>query len=359
MLLRNIIVALLTASLLLACASAPKTNSELSATQQRLNTLENDSNVQRYAGKELDDAAVAVNRAVETWQDTGASGRYRHHLYVAKRHLDIAEEQTGVKAIQARADSLAQQREQLRLQARAVRAELAEARAQAEAARAGQLAAQSAAEAQTARQERFSAERQRELAEAERLAAQQQRLEAERERSLAEQRRAEAEQQRAQAQAEAAQANSAAAQAQQELAELRRQLADMQAEETERGLQLTLQDVLFDFNAADLKTGAERQMAKLAEFLTAYPNRQVSIEGFTDSVGSESYNQSLSEQRANSVRDALVANGVASRRVVTHGFGEDYPLASNNNDTGRAQNRRVEIIISYDDQPVPARTDDA
>lgn len=346
--LRNIIVALLTAALLAACATTPETNPELTAVQQRLQTFENDSNTQRYAAAQLDEAEVAVARAADTWRESGSSSLFRHHLYVARRHLDIAEQQSNVKTIQARADNLASEREKLRLEARAVRAELAEARAQSEAARAAQLAAQSAAEAEAARQQSLSAAQQRELAEQERLEAQRERLEAERQRTLAEQQRAEAE-------ARASLAASEAAQAQRELAELRRQVADLQAQETERGLQLTLQDVLFDFNAADLKTGAERQMAKLADFLTAYPKRQVSIEGFTDSVGSESYNQSLSEQRAASVRDALIANGVSEDRIVTRGYGESYPLASNNTDTGRAQNRRVEIIISYDDQPVPER----
>ncbi len=348
--LRNTIIALFTTALLLGCATTPReTNSELVAAQQRLLALENDTTTQRYAGTQLDIAANAVGQATSTWRESGVSSQFRHHLYVAQRQLDIAEAQTSVKALQASSTELAEQREQLQLQARAVRAELAEARSAAQAASAAQQAALSAAEAAEARQERLAAEQRRELAEQQQLAAERQRIEAEQQRLAAEQQRAQAE-----ARAEAAAAE--AQQAQRELAELRRQVEELQAKETERGLQLTLQDVLFDFNAADLKSGAERQMAKLADFLSAYPNRQVSIEGFTDSVGSDTYNQNLSEQRAGSVRDALITNGVAADRIMTRGYGEEFPLASNNTETGRAQNRRVEIIISYDDQPVPERS---
>lgn len=136
---------------------------------------------------------------------------------------------------------------------------------------------------------------------------------------------------------------------------LRQQMAAMQAEQTERGMVLTLGDVLFDVGKADLKPAAERTISRLADFMARYPARRVLIEGHTDSTGDADFNQSLSENRANSVRDALVANNVARSRIDTEGFGEAYPKASNDNASGRQQNRRVEIVISDDQGSVQTR----
>lgn len=145
---------------------------------------------------------------------------------------------------------------------------------------------------------------------------------------------------------ESAQARSLAASMAGRAQELERQVSDLQTQETERGLVLTLGSVLFETNKATLQTGARRTVEKVAEFLNQYPERKILIEGFTDSRGSDDYNQQLSEERAQAVRGLLVDSGVEPRRIDVHGYGEDYPVASNDNAAGRQQNRRVEIVIS-------------
>lgn len=145
---------------------------------------------------------------------------------------------------------------------------------------------------------------------------------------------------------ESARARSLAASMAGRAEELEQQVSDLQTEDTERGLVLTLGSVLFETNKATLHTGSRRTVQKVAEFLNQYPERKILIEGFTDSRGSDDYNQQLSEDRAQAVRELLVTNGVDSQRVQVEGYGEEYPVASNDNSAGRQQNRRVEIVIS-------------
>lgn len=133
--------------------------------------------------------------------------------------------------------------------------------------------------------------------------------------------------------------------AQQETAELQRQIAELNAKATERGLVVTLGDVLFDTGKAELKSGAATNLAKLAAFLNQYPDRSVLIEGHTDSVGSEDYNLGLSQRRADAVKSWLMSQGVGSDRLVTSGKGESSPVAGNDSASGRQLNRRVEVII--------------
>jgi outer membrane protein OmpA-like peptidoglycan-associated protein len=109
---------------------------------------------------------------------------------------------------------------------------------------------------------------------------------------------------------------------------------------------LTLGDVLFTSGQADLKAGASSHLDKLVTFLDKYPDRTVLIEGYTDSVGSEDYNQGLSQRRADSVKSYLVAQGVDSTRLAASGKGESDPVAGNETAAGREQNRRVEVIIN-------------
>jgi outer membrane protein OmpA-like peptidoglycan-associated protein len=140
-----------------------------------------------------------------------------------------------------------------------------------------------------------------------------------------------------------------AAAAQQRAQELERALTDLQAKKTDRGLVITLGDVLFATGRADLKSGARRSLEKLSAFLHEYPQRSVQIEGFTDSVGTDDYNQGLSERRAGAVRDALTSMGISGDRIQTRGLGKSSPVADNESATGRQQNRRVEVIISEAD----------
>ncbi len=136
---------------------------------------------------------------------------------------------------------------------------------------------------------------------------------------------------------------------------LRQQMEAMQAQQTERGMVLTLGDVLFDVGKADLKPAAERTISRLAQFMLEYPARRVLIEGYTDSTGDDAFNQMLSLQRANSVRDALVVQGVTGNRIDTRGYGESYPVANNDSAAGRQQNRRVEIVISDESGNIDSR----
>jgi len=134
--------------------------------------------------------------------------------------------------------------------------------------------------------------------------------------------------------------------AEQQAAELQRQIDALQAKVTDRGLVLTLGDVLFETGKADLNAGAAGSLNKLVTFLNKYPDRMVAIEGHTDSVGSDEYNQQLSQRRAESVRSYLVRQGIGSERLTTLGKGESDPIAGNDSATGRQQNRRVEVVIS-------------
>lgn len=152
------------------------------------------------------------------------------------------------------------------------------------------------------------------------------------------------------AQAAASVAQASAARSAELAANLQRQIEDLRAVPTDRGLVLTLGDVLFMSGAADLKAGAAANLGKLVAFLQEYPVRNAAIEGHTDSVGSEDYNQGLSQQRADSVKAYLVGQGIGSARLSASGKGESAPAASNESAAGRQQNRRVEIII--DNPPV-------
>src|SRR5579863_1088163 len=137
-----------------------------------------------------------------------------------------------------------------------------------------------------------------------------------------------------------------AANSEQEAAELQRQIDVLQARPTDRGLVLTLGDVLFETGRSGLKMGATGNLNKLVAFLNRYPDRTALIEGYTDSVGSEDYNQGLSERRADSVKSYLVGEGIGATRLSATGKGERDAVASNDSAGGRQQNRRVEVIIS-------------
>jgi outer membrane protein OmpA-like peptidoglycan-associated protein len=202
-------------------------------------------------------------------------------------------------------------------------------------------ARQAEIEAAAAREERRRAEieaREREAAAA---------REAQR---AAEAARREAEARAAQLEAEklqAAKQKTAAAELEAELKRLENDLADMRAKQTERGWIMTLNnELLFDSGGATLKAGAERSLDNLAEFLRKHPEREIAIEGFTDSVGSKQANEALSERRAYEVKAGLVRRGIESRRIEARGYGPSFPVASNATESGRQLNRRVEIVIN-------------
>lgn len=134
--------------------------------------------------------------------------------------------------------------------------------------------------------------------------------------------------------------------AKQKALELQREIDAMHAQSTDRGVVLTLGDVLFETGKADLKPSAVNDLAQLVSFLNKYPERTVTIEGHTDNVGSQDFNLGLSQRRAESVRSFLMRQGIDGSRIETKGMGESAPVASNDTAGGRQQNRRVEVIIS-------------
>jgi len=146
--------------------------------------------------------------------------------------------------------------------------------------------------------------------------------------------------------AELAVANAGAQQDKARAAELEMQLKALGSKQTDRGDVITLGDVLFDSNRAELRAGGVRDMGKLVEFMKNHPKRTAMIEGFTDSQGTESGNFDLSTRRAETLRMALIDQGVTADRLRTRGYGEAYPIASNTSAAGRQMNRRVEIILS-------------
>lgn len=192
----------------------------------------------------------------------------------------------------------------------------------------------------------------RELAQARRHEAEIARAGEERNRVLAESR---TEEKYRAAEAEAALARARAAQEQQsaanrelaaEVQRLQAQVRELEARQTQRGWVITLgSDLLFDSGRATLKPGGRRALANVARIMRNEPERNIAIEGFTDDRGSAETNRRLSERRAQAVRAALIAAGVAPGRIVARGLGESYPVASNASPAGRQLNRRVEIVI--------------
>ena len=225
------------------------------------------------------------------------------------------------------------------------------------------LAAQNKAEqermrAQQADADRRAAEQARLSADQARASAEQAKLDAEKMRTEAEADRAAALAAKNQAEADANAARASASKAEQDKTALRAQLlaqlnSIMQTKDTARGLIMSMSDVLFDTGKATLKPGARENLAKVSGILLAYPSLRVQIEGNTDNVGGDEYNQNLSEKRAFSVRDYLVAQNVNGNSLTAIGYGKTRPVASNDTPAGRQQNRRVELVMSGDVIGVP------
>ena len=163
---------------------------------------------------------------------------------------------------------------------------------------------------------------------------------------------------RKQAEQDAQQAGQQAQLASQQAEQMREKLKEqlnkvLQTKETARGLIVNMSDVLFDFNKFALKPEAREKLAKVSGILLAYPNLKLQVEGHTDNVGSDEYNQRLSEQRADGVRDYLVLQSVPNGNISAQGYGKTQPIADNSTNSGRAQNRRVELVVSGDAIGVP------
>ena len=274
------------AAILTACASAPANNRSLDEARAFYQQAASDATVARSAPLELRRSQEALQQAESTLKSGGDPTAVDHYAYLARQRAAVAMQAGEIaKAEEAVAQSRAQ-RDSILIRAR-------ERDAQAK-----------GAEAQRAQQE---AEAARKLAE-QRLVA-----------------------------ATAANASND---------KLKAQLAELQAKQTERGMVLTLGDVLFDSGRAELKSGAMRTIDQLATFLKDNPERTVSVEGYTDSVGGDNFNLGLSQRRADAVSTALTSRGLDLARIAARGYGESRPVASNDTAEGRQRNRRIEIVIS-------------
>jgi outer membrane protein OmpA-like peptidoglycan-associated protein len=287
------------------CATTPRMPPEVIALQNDLQRLHVDPRVSPYAAPELRDAELAVSVVVADAHRLRPVD-YDQSIYLARRLIDIAEAEGLARHAVARGQELDAERERL----------LADARLR---------------ETAVARR---AAEEARMRAEEERRMGEYARMQADRERHAAELARMDAD--RARAEAEAARRS---------MSEMQVFLVELQAKQTERGLVVTVGDVLFETDRAELKPGARRSLDKLASALRDNPDFSVAIEGHTDSTGSHGYNMTLSERRAESVRNYLTQSGIDPRRLRSTGLGPDYPVASNDHSAGRQQNRRVEVVI--------------
>jgi outer membrane protein OmpA-like peptidoglycan-associated protein len=299
---------------------------------QIMNDVDDDATRKHMARKPL---IAAAREAVQTAEDARAIAvKKMDDVRLADERQASADAQAQT---QAQADDATRQKE--RAQSDQARAELAKVQAESDAANARTAKAQ--AESDTAKAQSDMAANQASSAAA--LTAAQ----------------TDAEQSRLAAQ----QAQFSALQAETDKAAMRARLSEqlnsiLQTRDSARGLIVSMSDVLFDTGKYSLKPGAREKLAKVAGILLAYPGLNIDVGGYTDNVGGDQMNQTLSENRARSVRDYLVNQGVAMNSVSARGFGNTLPVASNDNSAGRQQNRRVELLVSGDaiGNPVNATT---
>jgi outer membrane protein OmpA-like peptidoglycan-associated protein len=276
------------------CALSPQANQQLEEARAAYRLAASDPQVQQRAPLELQSAANALTDAERMANEGKASELIEHNAYLAERRARIALRSAETRKAEADIAAAAEERRRI----------------------------QRESETAAARQQVRQADMAKQEAEARVAALEQERLQKEQ------------------------QQTTAAAELAAEVKRLEVELADVRAKQTERGWVLTLKnELLFDSAAATLKPGAQRALDNLAQFLRKYPDRDIAIEGFTDSMGSKETNQRLSERRAAAVKEALVMRGIESRRIAARGYGPAFPIASNDTETGRQLNRRVEIVI--------------
>ena len=325
--LTRVAMALLLAGGLAACASNTP-NAAIENARVVVGKTGAEPEVARRAPLELKAARDAIDAADRSWKNDRDDAEATHLAYVATQRAEVARLLARSRQVDDDIKDARSTSDRLRLDARTREAEQARAlasNAQNQAATAQMQARESQAQAVVAQQNADAATR---------MAA------AERAQSVAAQEAAAAERVRAEQAALSADA------AQQRVRELEAQLRDIEAKQTERGLLVTLGDVLFAFNKAELTGQAAPRLDKLASFLKQFPLRKLLVEGYTDGVGGDAYNNELSQRRAESIRDALAQRGVDTTRIVTKGYGKAYPVGDNGNPEGRAMNRRVEVVIA-------------
>jgi outer membrane protein OmpA-like peptidoglycan-associated protein len=296
-------------------------------------------------------------------EDVYHSGRDKKSVEAAAKEVVETAEEARVMAVKQKAEEdanaavAAEKRAALEREAKARADADAEMRRRQEADQARAAAEAAKAEAvrmkQEAEQASQDAVRQRQEAEQARAAALQQQQVAQAAAEQAARDRAAAVSQQRAAEAEAEKAKQAAAQAEAEKAQLRAQLLSqlnsiLQTRDSARGLIVNMSDVLFDTGSYTLKPGAREKLAKISGIVLAHPGLNLQIEGHTDSVGTDEFNQQLSERRADSVRDFLAQQGVPGSAISARGFGKTQPVAGNDTAEGRQRNRRVELVVNGD-----------
>lgn len=295
-------IALATLTLLGACSTTPTSTSLLEATRSEYLQAQNSPQVNQYAVVELAQARVAMEQTNDAANRRDNPDKVDNLAYQTRQKIALAQEVTKKKQAEADVALAAKERDSIRLEQRTNEANQANANAQ-------------QAQEATAQAQRATDNARAKTAEAQRAA-------------------------------DDARAKTAEAQARS--AVLEAQLADLAAKKTERGIIITLGDVLFGTNKSELTADGMRSAQKLADVLKQNPLRSVLVEGFTDSTGSAAYNQELSARRASTVRDALLQMGIAASRIEVRGYGESYSAAANDTAANRQLNRRVEIVLSED-----------
>jgi outer membrane protein OmpA-like peptidoglycan-associated protein len=302
-------ILLAVAALVSACSSVPTTTSLLDQTRSDYRMAQANPAVVKHAPVELNQAGVALEQANAAANHNDSLEKIDQLAYVARQKIALSQEIARKKVAEADAATATQERSLVQLDQRTNEANKAKASAD-----------QSKADAQVAQGQAMDAQR---SADEARRNADEARLKTEN-------------------------AQAVAQQTQMRNTQLEAQLADLAAKKTERGMVITLGDVLFGTDLARLSSDGVRTVQKLADVLQQNPQRRVLVEGFTDSTGTTAHNQELSERRATTVRAALQDMGVTRERVAIRGYGEAYPVASNDTNQNRQMNRRVEIVLSDD-----------
>ncbi len=294
-------------AVLAACSSVPAGNAQLDEARRDYRAAQENPQARDLASGEMRQAGDALARASDAWTRGDDSAKVNHLAYLARQRVAIAQETGSRKAAELAVTNANVSRDQVRLAARTDEADAARRKAEA-----AQMDAQaSQRQAQASQQQSEAAMRDAQAAQRDTQTAQRQ-------------------------------ADDSAARNR----DLEAQLKDLNAKKTERGMVITIGDVLFETDRAQLRAGGMRNVEKLVAFLKQYPQRKALVEGFTDSTGSSSHNMELSGRRADAVRTALVDMGVGRGRIATQGYGESFPVAGNDSSGGRQLNRRVEIVLS-------------
>jgi outer membrane protein OmpA-like peptidoglycan-associated protein len=319
----QLVLAGLVLLLLASCTTAPKKDLALEQVRSQLEELKADPDLAGYAPLALGEAERALRQAETATGDT----QRIHLIYMADRRIQIARAIAQHEQLEQELDRLETERHELLVRASQLEAE----QARLEAERARMMSQATAEDAQRAREEAMQAQHRE--AESERTARQA--IE-------------EAEQAKALAASSATAAQLARREADLALEQadtLRRQLENLQLRQTESGVVVTLGDVLFESGQTELRKEAMASLVEVVDLLQSEPDKKIRIEGHSDSVGDANTNLEISQKRADAVLEALVSLGVEAERVTTQGMGEDFPIASNETEEGRAQNRRVDVIL--------------